>query len=314
MAISAFDPVQPRPAAEPLSSAPKAGAVESETPPETGGHAKAFAGDEFSFWDLVDVINPLQHIPVVSTLYRHLTGDEIGFVAKLAGAALLGGPIGLAGSFVDVAIEDNSGRDIGEHLYALVTGDDGEPGETALAKNETQPEITTAAGAGTEITSAAGTEITSAAGTAGAPAELMAAPPLPAAPLPAPMAEASSPMNRPLFGLPPQVAQQMAAVEPPPAATVGPPTPVTPPMTAMRPVASRGEPAFKPLPQRGVPSPGPRMAQESQRALLAAQGAPDASSAPAPLPSLAGAPSAWFGAAMNSALGKYEQARQLQTP
>ncbi len=42
---------------------------------------KAFSlwdSDGFSFGDIVDIINPLQHIPVVSTIYREMTGDDIG--------------------------------------------------------------------------------------------------------------------------------------------------------------------------------------------------------------------------------------------
>src|SRR3954464_5938704 len=29
---------------------------------------------DMDFWDFVDIVNPLQHIPVVSTIYRELTG------------------------------------------------------------------------------------------------------------------------------------------------------------------------------------------------------------------------------------------------
>ncbi|MBT5049270.1 MAG: hypothetical protein HOM58_12290 [Rhodospirillaceae bacterium] len=35
-------------------------------------------GKGFSFGDFLDIINPLQHIPVVSTIYRMVTEDEIG--------------------------------------------------------------------------------------------------------------------------------------------------------------------------------------------------------------------------------------------
>ncbi len=30
---------------------------------------------EMSFWDFVDIVNPLQHVPVINTIYRELTGD-----------------------------------------------------------------------------------------------------------------------------------------------------------------------------------------------------------------------------------------------
>src|SRR3569833_1933690 len=39
----------------------------------------------FSFGDLIDMVNPLQHIPVVGTLYRRITGDTINTVPKLSG-------------------------------------------------------------------------------------------------------------------------------------------------------------------------------------------------------------------------------------
>ena len=38
-----------------------------------------------SFGDFLEIINPLQHIPVVSTLYRMVTGDEIGVRSASAG-------------------------------------------------------------------------------------------------------------------------------------------------------------------------------------------------------------------------------------
>jgi hypothetical protein len=58
------------------------------------------AGPLNSFADLIDVINPLQHIPGVAELYRTVTGDQISEGARYAGNALyglaLGGPVGLS--------------------------------------------------------------------------------------------------------------------------------------------------------------------------------------------------------------------------
>ena len=48
-----------------------------ESPLKAENEFKFFGKDGFTFFDFLDVINPLQHIPVVSTLYRSLTGDEI---------------------------------------------------------------------------------------------------------------------------------------------------------------------------------------------------------------------------------------------
>lgn len=48
-----------------------------------------------SFGDiLVDIVNPLQHIPVVGQIYRAVTGDEIEPASQVAGGVLFGGPIG----------------------------------------------------------------------------------------------------------------------------------------------------------------------------------------------------------------------------
>jgi hypothetical protein len=81
-------------------------------------------GQELTFSDLLDTINPLQHIPVVAQIYRHLTGDTISPAARVAGGALYGGPIGLVASVVDAAVAETTGSDIGEHAFAALTGDD----------------------------------------------------------------------------------------------------------------------------------------------------------------------------------------------
>ena len=45
----------------------------------------------FGFLDVLDMINPLQHLPIVSTIYRNLTGDTIKPVAQVVGGAAFGG-------------------------------------------------------------------------------------------------------------------------------------------------------------------------------------------------------------------------------
>jgi hypothetical protein len=49
----------------------------------TAPGATADAGEFFS--TLLDIINPLQHIPLVSKLYREWTGDEINSPARMVG-------------------------------------------------------------------------------------------------------------------------------------------------------------------------------------------------------------------------------------
>jgi len=75
-----------------------------------------------SFADLLDIFNPLQHIPGVSTLYRELTGDTISAGAQIAGGVLFGGPIGLIASIANAVIEQETGKDVGANLFAAVTG------------------------------------------------------------------------------------------------------------------------------------------------------------------------------------------------
>ncbi len=96
-----------------------------------------FGEDGFTFLDFVDMINPLQHIPLVATAYRHLTGDEIDPGSRMAGGTLFGGPIGLAASAFNVILEHNTGKDMGDHVLALFDGEDAPPeDQTMMAKNE----------------------------------------------------------------------------------------------------------------------------------------------------------------------------------
>lgn len=101
-----------------------------------------FGEDGFTFLDFVDMINPLQHIPVVATAYRNLTGDEIDPGSRLAGGTLFGGPIGLAASTFNVVLEHNTGKDMGDHVVAWFEGEE-EPVDqkTMMAKNEHSPNV-----------------------------------------------------------------------------------------------------------------------------------------------------------------------------
>jgi hypothetical protein len=63
----------------------------------------------FGFQDLLDVVNPLQHIPGLNLLYREVTGDTIKPPAAIAGGALFGGALGFAGALLSAAFEDLTG-------------------------------------------------------------------------------------------------------------------------------------------------------------------------------------------------------------
>ncbi len=82
---------------------------------------------EFSFGDFIDLINPLQHIPIVSTIYRAITGDQISGPAKILGGMLFGGPIGFIASVFDTIVAQATGRDLGETVLAAFVGQDQAP-------------------------------------------------------------------------------------------------------------------------------------------------------------------------------------------
>ena len=73
-----------------------------------------FGKDGFTFFDLLDIINPLQHIPGVSFLYRKITGDTIDPGSRIIGGTILGGPIGAIANLGDVMLQHKTGEDLAE--------------------------------------------------------------------------------------------------------------------------------------------------------------------------------------------------------
>ena len=98
------------------------------TPP---AQSHLWAGKSFSFHDVLDAINPLQHLPIIATIYRHLTGDTIGNAARVAGDTIYGGPIGLAMSLFDAHEVNKTGKDVGEHVVAMLEGKKTAPASTS---------------------------------------------------------------------------------------------------------------------------------------------------------------------------------------
>jgi len=98
---------------------------DGKTPDIAYNNAKS--EDEFSFGDVLDIINPLQHLPVIGTLYRKFTGDTIKPMADIIGGAIFGGPIGAVSSTVNVVVKSTTGKDIAENAFAMA-GFDVTPG------------------------------------------------------------------------------------------------------------------------------------------------------------------------------------------
>jgi hypothetical protein len=112
------------------------------------------ADQGLTFWDFLDVVNPLQHIPVVGHIYRAVTGDTIKPAMQVVGGTLFGGPIGMAASVASVAIEQANGETVGETIARVVRGDDAPADDAVLVADASgaarRPAAQAAAGAAAE--------------------------------------------------------------------------------------------------------------------------------------------------------------------
>jgi hypothetical protein len=114
----------------------------SASAPGQSANKTAGSGWDFSFHNLLGIINPLQHLPVVGTLYRAITGDTISAPEKIAGDALYGGVWGAVSGAADVAFEAATGKDFGSTVLAMFTGNSDKP-VTAVAANPPAPPAAT---------------------------------------------------------------------------------------------------------------------------------------------------------------------------
>ncbi|MCK5648163.1 MAG: hypothetical protein KAI22_04725 [Gammaproteobacteria bacterium] len=82
-----------------------------------------WGSDGFTFGDLLDVINPMQHIPVISKYYRDQTQDDACEGSRLVGGILFGGLIGgvsgVLTSIANSALRHETHRDMDEHILAM---------------------------------------------------------------------------------------------------------------------------------------------------------------------------------------------------
>ena len=103
--VSSPDPIRTEPATVAAAKTPEAGAA---TPEHEG-----------FFHHLLEVINPLQHLPIIGTIYRAITGDKMGPVEKIAGDTLYGGMWGAITSIADVAFEGITGKSFEDTALSL---------------------------------------------------------------------------------------------------------------------------------------------------------------------------------------------------
>ncbi|WP_189049663.1 hypothetical protein [Aliidongia dinghuensis] len=173
--------------------------------PVQAAKSHLWAGDHFSFHDLLDAINPLQHIPIISTIYREVTGDTIGNAARVAGDGLYGGVIGVIAGLFDVSVLEATGKDVGQTVIAAVTGDDDKPAVAAASDAPAPATSTTATTAATPASPPPSTAAASAPKPAAdpPPAAQAAATGIPLVPAAAPaplMALSTAPKLMPLNG------------------------------------------------------------------------------------------------------------------
>jgi hypothetical protein len=105
-------------APQPSSTSPQPAAA--QTAPELSG---------VSFHDVLSALNPLQYLPVIGTIYRAVTGDEVPEPVRRVGSAicslLTGGPIGLVVNIALLGAEKASGIDLDAIGQSLIGGKHG---------------------------------------------------------------------------------------------------------------------------------------------------------------------------------------------
>jgi hypothetical protein len=204
-----------------MSAMPGVQAVTIATPAAaTAAKPAKPAHEGLSFGDLLDVINPLQHIPVVSTLYRKLTGDEMSPTAEIFGGALYGGVVGAVASIADVLFTQATGKNVGDTVYAWL-GFEGKDSGTQFA--QAKPAVAAPAAAPSSQTPPVQTQPAQARISA---AQIAPARSMPAQPLAAPIIPAQAALVPPVGRMPSPVVREtirptafVAPVRPQPPAT-----------------------------------------------------------------------------------------------
>ncbi|MDP2717074.1 hypothetical protein [Rheinheimera sp.] len=132
------------------------------TPPQaqaeagaTDTDATAFSeGGVPGFGDVLDIVNPLQHIPVVSQYYRDWTGDDMGYISQVAGGAFWGGSLGVAASFVNLGLTSVMGQSPTQYMQQFFAGDEAATAGSNSSAVSNSPVSTSSSVAGTTSTTA----------------------------------------------------------------------------------------------------------------------------------------------------------------
>ncbi len=84
-----------------------------------------WGNDGFDFADILDIINPLQHLPIISKFYRQQTDDEASEGSRLLGGVVFGGLLGGLGgalsALTNSVVRHETRQDLGDYLIAEIT-------------------------------------------------------------------------------------------------------------------------------------------------------------------------------------------------
>jgi len=104
---------------------PNVAALQSAAGPQQVVHTTP-ADYRMSFHEVLSALNPLQYLPVIGTIYRAITGDQIPEALRRVGSfiasALIGGPVGAAINVAMLIAEKITGFDIDQTGQTLLTG------------------------------------------------------------------------------------------------------------------------------------------------------------------------------------------------
>lgn len=135
----------------------RARAPDGGVPPPPSAHATPagdafFGADGLDFEDLLDIVNPLQHLPLVSIAYREISGDEISPGARVIGGGLYGGPAGVFFGAMDAAVaEASGGKDVGAIALSAISDEAPAPNTARRAGMTELAELDAVAPAAGEI-------------------------------------------------------------------------------------------------------------------------------------------------------------------